>query len=175
MWGDTINTGEPLVGFEGEADDTDEAKDSGTVVGTIPSSEILLEEKAALTTTKHTTGNALRATPKVRALARRLGVDLNTIETQHARITEADVHAHTKEKTVYPEQLSGVRRAMILSMKKSHAQVVPVTLMDDADITDWKPKSDFTLRVIRAMQAAIETVPMLNAYFDPPFHDLSKQ
>jgi len=65
-----------------------------------------------------------------------------------------------------PEQLKGVRRNMARVMADAHAQVVPTTLVDDADLHDWIGKQDITARLIRAIVAACKAVPALNAWFD---------
>jgi pyruvate dehydrogenase E2 component (dihydrolipoamide acetyltransferase) len=65
-----------------------------------------------------------------------------------------------------PEQLKGVRRNMARVMADAHAQVVPTTLVDDADLHAWLGKQDITARLIRAIVVACKTVPALNAWFD---------
>ena len=65
-----------------------------------------------------------------------------------------------------PEQLKGVRRNMARVMAAAHAQVVPTTLTDDADIHAWTPGNDITVRLIRAIVRACKAVPALNAWFD---------
>ncbi|MBB6184294.1 dihydrolipoamide acetyltransferase family protein [Oleiagrimonas soli] len=65
-----------------------------------------------------------------------------------------------------PEQLKGVRRNMARVMADAHANVVPTTLADDADLHAWIGKQDITARLIRAIVAACKTVPALNAWFD---------
>ena len=65
-----------------------------------------------------------------------------------------------------PEQLKGVRRNMARVMADAHAQVVPTTLCDDADIHAWAPGNDVTARLIRAIVSASRAVPALNAWFD---------
>jgi len=65
-----------------------------------------------------------------------------------------------------PEQLKGVRRNMARVMADAHAQVVPTTLVDDADLHAWIGKQDITARLIRAIVFACKTVPGLNAWFD---------
>jgi pyruvate dehydrogenase E2 component (dihydrolipoamide acetyltransferase) len=67
-----------------------------------------------------------------------------------------------------PEQLKGVRRNMARVMAEAHAQVVPTTLVDDADIHAWTPGTDVTVRLVRAIVAACRAVPALNAWFDGP-------
>ncbi|HET9033957.1 MAG TPA: dihydrolipoamide acetyltransferase family protein [Dokdonella sp.] len=65
-----------------------------------------------------------------------------------------------------PEQLKGVRRNMARVMAAAHAQVVPTTLCDDADIHAWTPGNDITVRLIRSIVRACQAVPALNAWFD---------
>ena len=65
-----------------------------------------------------------------------------------------------------PEQIKGVRRNMARVMADAHAQVVPTTLVDDADLHAWIGKQDITARLIRSIVAACKAVPALNAWFD---------
>ena len=65
-----------------------------------------------------------------------------------------------------PEQLKGVRRNMARVMADAHANVVPTTLVDDADLHAWIGKQDITARLVRAIVAACKDVPALNAWFD---------
>jgi 2-oxoisovalerate dehydrogenase E2 component (dihydrolipoyl transacylase) len=65
-----------------------------------------------------------------------------------------------------PEQLKGVRRNMARVMADAHANVVPTTLVDDADLHAWIGKQDITARLIRSIVAACKAVPALNAWFD---------
>ena len=68
--------------------------------------------------------------------------------------------------TGQPEQLKGVRRNMARVMADAHAQVVPTTLVDDADLHAWSGRQDITARLVRSIVAACKTVPALNAWFD---------
>ncbi len=68
--------------------------------------------------------------------------------------------------TGQPEQLKGVRRNMARVMADAHAQVVPTTLVDDADLHAWNGRQDITARLVRAIVAACKAVPALNAWFD---------
>ena len=77
------------------------------------------------------------------------------------RTSSPSVHASGQ-----PEQLKGVRRNMARVMADAHAQVVPTTLVDDADLHAWIGKQDITARLIRAIVTACKTVPALNAWFD---------
>jgi len=64
------------------------------------------------------------------------------------------------------EPLRGTRRTMARTMAQSHQQVVPTTLMDDADIHAWAPNEDITARLIRALWVGASAEPGLNAWFD---------
>jgi pyruvate dehydrogenase E2 component (dihydrolipoamide acetyltransferase) len=70
--------------------------------------------------------------------------------------------------TGQPEQLKGVRRNMARVMADAHAQVVPTTLVDDADLHAWSGRQDITARLVRAIVTACKAVPALNAWFDGP-------
>ena len=63
------------------------------------------------------------------------------------------------------EPLRGVRRAMARHMAQAHAQVVPTTVTDEADLGAWGPESDVTMRLIRAILAGCAAEPALNAWY----------
>ena len=65
-----------------------------------------------------------------------------------------------------PAQLKGIHRNMARVMAKAHAEVVPTTLCDDADLHAWIGKQDITVRLIRAIVSACKEVPILNSWFD---------
>ncbi len=175
--GDTIETGNPLIGFEGEGAEEPEKQDSGTIVGAIQTSDQVIENTAAGVAVQAATEQRARATPNVRAFARSVGVDINTIASKGGRISMEDVKAAIGNQSSAPaaaepaegmQKLSNVRRAMVLSMAKSHSEIVPVTIVDDADIHRWKGQDNITIRLIRALQDAVVAEPMLNATFDGP-------
>src|SRR5690606_34122477 len=60
----------------------------------------------------------------------------------------------------------GVRRNMVRTMSAAHAEVVPTTLMDDADIHAWAPGEDITVRLIRSLVVASQAVPALNSWLN---------
>lgn len=173
---DTIETGKPLIGFEGEPDANDVKKDTGTVVGKIEQSDG--NNANRFSTTGTTLSSSIKATPAIRALARKLNVDLSQVKFTGDRITATDVEnaanqlqqksSATINATTEPgwETLSNVKRAMVLSMQQSHHDIVPVTLIDDVDIHAWSGKQDITVRIIRAIVAACKTEPALNAHFN---------
>lgn len=171
--GDTILTGKPLVGFEGEDTQTE---DAGTVVGNIETTGGVLKENAAGV---QVTSNyaSTKATPQVRMLAKQLGVDLNSLTPTGDHISADDVKqaANLSQDNQTPtlnvqltntESLSPARRAMTMSMTQSREHIVPVSISDNADIHDWQGKQDTTVRLLRAVQAGLEAVPLCNAYFD---------
>ena len=181
--------------------------DAGTVVGAMQVGTAVHAEAAMAV------GGA-KAVPAVRAMARKLGVDIarvrasgpdGTVTMQDVKQAAADgsakpgaaparagaqvaptpVAAASASRstlsqagkpmrtqppgvaaTGQPEQLKGVRRNMARVMADAHAQVVPTTLVDDADLHAWSGRQDITARLVRAIVAACKAVPALNAWFD---------
>jgi pyruvate dehydrogenase E2 component (dihydrolipoamide acetyltransferase) len=170
--GDTINTHDPLIGFAGDAK-AGAREDSGTVVGSIEQGSNLSMD-TIVTTAKATTGHAIKVTPAVRLLAKQLGVDLNQVTGTgpQGSISKADVQqavGHATSTAASNEEvkgtpLSGLRRAMVLSMTESHKNIVPVTLCDDADIHAWQDQ-DVTVRLLRAIEHAVKVEPVVNSHF----------
>jgi pyruvate dehydrogenase E2 component (dihydrolipoamide acetyltransferase) len=158
--GDILETGASLVEF-GDV----EGGDAGTVVGTIPRGEPE-ERDVAL---EAATSADVKAAPAVRHLATQLGIDLATLTPTGAggHITKADVEraAATAEESDATEQLRGVRRAMAKNMERAHAEVVPATVTEVADIGDWPEGADVTMRLIRAIVVACRAEPALNAWY----------
>ncbi len=164
--GDIIHTGEPLLGFEGEGDD------SGTVVGKLKRSESETRQDQFIIGAAQSSRQARhqRATPGVRALAERLGVSLESIKGSGpgGLITNDDVHQQASHQKALgdAEALRGPRRTMAKTMSLSHAQVVPVSIFEDVDIGDWTAGTDITMRLVQAIAQGCEAVPVLNAWFD---------
>jgi 2-oxoisovalerate dehydrogenase E2 component (dihydrolipoyl transacylase) len=160
--GEVIRIGAPLVGFEGAGED------SGSVVGAVQSGAGVIHDQPI--TIGHG-GGAPRATPAVRALARKLNVDLSMVTPSGADglITAQDIErvARILSETEAAEPLRGVRRAMAHNMAQAQAEVAAATIMDDADIDAWAHGSDPTMRLIRALAKGCEAEPALNAWFEP--------
>ncbi|MGH8719164.1 MAG: dihydrolipoamide acetyltransferase family protein [Burkholderiales bacterium] len=161
--GDIAHLNAPLVGFEGESNE----KDSGTVVGAMQvGAEIVAE--APVPAARAAAG--IKATPAVRALARKLEIDLAMVTPTGADglITAGDIQrVHKVLSEAGPQEvLRGVRRAMAQNMTLANSEVTPATLMDDADINDWGSGSDVTMRLIRALVAGCRAEPALNAWYD---------
>ena len=165
--GDMIHTGEPLVEFE-----CDQNEDSGTVVGDLKQAETSSVADHFIIGAAPSSQQAhhAQATPAVRALAKHLNVNLAQISTKQGKshISASDIEkAASLQKTHGEAQvLKGVRRTMAKNMALSHAQVVPVTLVEDADINDWDSNSDLTMRLVHAISYACKQSPKLNAWFD---------
>src|SRR5215831_652209 len=158
--GDLIKVGAALVEF-GEGTEAD----TGTIVGEVERSESSAREAEAPSRPR-----GLQALPAIRALARKLDVDLNIVQGSGAggMITRADVErAGRSLKEAGPaEPLKGMRRAMAQRMALAHAQVVPTTVTDEADIDAWSKETDITIRLVQAMAAACNAEPSLNAWYN---------
>ncbi len=162
---------------------TSKRDDSGTVVGNVEAGNEVLQENLSSV-------GEFKMTPAVRALARKLKVDPAhcTPSGKGGVITAADVKkaaadgpkatsasATTSRPSAKPSStqvtgewapVRGTRRTMARAMSESHQQVVPTTLMDDADIQAWAADEDITARLIRALWAGAQAEPGLNAWFD---------
>lgn len=160
--GDIVKIGAPLVAFESEA-----AADKGTVVGAIPAEEAAAPRRPPPEAAAK--GPAVKAAPAVRSLARQLNVDLGVVSPSGpgGAITKADVGraAETIAGLGPLEPLRGVRRAMARNMERAHAEVVPATVTDEADLGAWTADEDVTMRLIRAVAAACRAEPALNAWY----------
>ncbi len=162
--GDIIHTGEPLVEFEGEADDT------GTVVGELKATGHAPLHDDFIIGAATPRGGQPKATPAVRALAKRLEVDLTTVSGtgRDGLITADDVEnaARLTQEKGAAESLRGVRRTMAKNMARAQAEVALVTVVDDVDIGDWLPHTDITMRLVRAIREACREEPALNAWYE---------
>lgn len=225
--GDVIDTGAPLIEFSSdgapavsedtpaqlreeaqqvlnELNDAPEAQESasdepvGTVVGQMETSNTVINNMQEF--------GGKKAAPAVRALAKKLKVDLNLVEATGAGgvIRPSDVKkaaanppaAAAKPATPPPattpppapavsaspapaakpvmptvatgewQQVKGSRRTMARVMQTAHANIVPTTIMDDADIHAWQAGQDITGRLIRSLVVAAAAEPALNAWFD---------
>ncbi|HZT18074.1 MAG TPA: dihydrolipoamide acetyltransferase family protein [Dongiaceae bacterium] len=162
--GDRVTTGSALVEYEETA-----ASDTGTVVGALPKSEAGPSAPRP-GSAGEPAPSGVKATPAVRALARKLGVELGAVAPSgpDGLVTRSDIEraARSLSEAGPPEPLRGVRRAMAGSMTRSHAEVVPATLTDEADVDVWPAGTDVTVRLVRAIVAACRAEPALNAWYD---------
>ena len=160
--GDRVTVGDALVEFES----ADAQADAGTVVGTI--------DTTATTETSHAAvprAAAGRMTPAVRALARKLGIDSAMVQGTGpaGAITTIDIERAVQALAVAAPAvpLRRARRAMAERMAKAHAEVVPATVTDWADVDAWPAGVDVTMRLIRAVAVGCAASPALNAWFEP--------
>jgi pyruvate dehydrogenase E2 component (dihydrolipoamide acetyltransferase) len=160
--GDVVRVGAPLVEFaEGPEADT------GTVVGELATEQ---HPRVAPATAELQRARPIQVLPAVRALARKLDVDLGLVQASgpNGTVTRADVERAARSLTGAgpAERLSGMRRAMAQRMATAHAQVVPASVTDEADIGGWPPGEDATMRLVKAIAAACKAEPSLNAWYN---------
>jgi pyruvate/2-oxoglutarate dehydrogenase complex dihydrolipoamide acyltransferase (E2) component len=117
-------------------------------------------------------GQRARATPLVRRLAQELGVELETLDGSgpQGRVTEEDVRSAAASGGLAPgqapegrrEALRGVRKLIAEHMARAHAEVPPVTWVEECDFgaLDLKRVVPLTLK---AVAEALKEVPELNA------------
>lgn len=166
---DIIKTGSPLISYES----SEATADKGSVVGKLETSEKKWEENVTVGSAKSTSTN-VKAMPAARMLAKELGVDLALVSASgaHGLITPEDVKQFQSQQTSTShlpgttEKLHGVRRFMASAMMQSHREVVPVTIIDDANITHLTKESDMSVLLLKAIVAAAKVEPFLNAWFD---------
>lgn len=193
--GDIVATGKPLVEFElapGSAapqlhahEPEKPSGDAGTVVGFMTVSDREWVERSGVDRRAAPARTRVRAAPSVRMLAKRLEVDLagvcgtgrDGLITMDDVLNVVDFKHHGRPSYRMPklpphlagefETLRGPRRAMAHTMSLSRDEIAMVTIFDDADLHAWPAGTDITSRCIRALVAAVKTVPALNAVFDP--------
>ncbi len=164
--GEIIETHAPLVDFDDAAGESTFTGIVGSVDDGDAAGEAPKPPPRRPVTAEGT--QIVQASPAVRALAKRLGVDLTMVVPTGPRglATAADVEraadSPPEEPTFTP--LRGPRRAMAEAMARSHAEVVPATLMSEADVDAWAPGTDATARLVRAIVAACKAEPSLNAW-----------
>ena len=183
--GETVATGAPLVEFEvdGEiaGDSAGDIRDANVATPGPPPADtpVALDASAAAFAADPAPARVV-AMPAARAKARALGVDLASVTGTgpDGRIRVADVERAAKRAAsgAGEEALRGVRRTMAQRMAQSRAQVVPVTVTEDADIGDWREGEDATVRLVRAVVAGCAASPALNAWLedDPPRRTLHR-
>jgi 2-oxoisovalerate dehydrogenase E2 component (dihydrolipoyl transacylase) len=175
---DIIQTGAPFITFEtSDVPDTERLgknPDKGSVVGKLETSEKKWDDGNVIIGASKPKSQTIKAMPAARVLAQQMKVDLSQVTPTGPQglITPDDVKKvidHKPQSTKLmgqTETLHGVRRAMALTMAQLHRAIVPVTIIEDADITDLPPDMDMTVQLLKAMVAAVKAEPALNAWFD---------
>jgi pyruvate dehydrogenase E2 component (dihydrolipoamide acetyltransferase) len=161
--GDIVPIGQKLAEFD---DGAAQQEDRGTVVGKMPDHGPNVSESEQR---ERVSGARVKAIPAVRALARKLSVDLIAVDPTgpDGMITADDVKRYASALAEVPaEPLHGVRRAMANKMQQAHAEIVPASIHDEADVESWIDKGDVTVRLVRAIVAGTRASPVLNGWFD---------
>lgn len=157
--GQHVKVGAPLLTFE-----EGPHAETGTVMGELEAPASKRQDAAPIE------GNvSVRATPAVRARARKLGVDLARIVPSgpNGAVTIADVeNAASQTSSSTGEMLRGARRSMALNMAHAWREVAHASLHDTADVERWSRGMDVTSRLIRAVVAGCASEPIMNATFD---------
>jgi 2-oxoisovalerate dehydrogenase E2 component (dihydrolipoyl transacylase) len=204
--GDTIATGAPLVDFQGEeaaetpvstsaadAAAEGEAMARGGVVGHMPETGEVMASQTLSGGRAISGHRRSRVVPAARELARRLGIDVESVQgTGAAGLVTLDDVLAAQPATIAPaprlarstsalrpastngdiastgelEILRSLRRAMAQSMTLARDNVMECTVFDDADIQGWRQGADYTVRLLRAITAGCRAEPGLNAWFD---------
>ncbi len=170
---DIIQTDAPFITFEVEGATADKSK--GSVVGSLEESSKKWDEGDVIVGAAKTKTATVKAMPAARVLANEMKVNLNAITATGPQglITPDDVKKYLANvgksgasTIVGGEALHGVRRVMANMMIQSHQEIVPVTIIEDADVTDLGNNVNLTVHLLRAMVAAVKIEPALNAWFD---------
>jgi pyruvate dehydrogenase E2 component (dihydrolipoamide acetyltransferase) len=107
-----------------------------------------------------------RATPLVRRLGQELGVDLETVAGTgpQGRVTEDDVRgaAGGNASEGRREPLRGVRKLIAEHMARAHAEVPPVTWVEECDFSGIELKQIVPV-TLKAVAESLQEVPELNA------------
>lgn len=174
-----VKTGAPFISFDtGEA--VSAAPDKGSVVGKLETSEKKWDDGAVIIGAATSASRAPKAMPAARVLAKEMNIDLGTVTPTGPQglITVDDVKkAMAGKKTSYltaeGEPLHGVRRMMAQAMTQSNNEIVPVTIIEDVDITDLPAKTDITVKLLKAIALAAKTEPAMNVWYDG--HAMARQ
>lgn len=166
--GDVLAVGAPLADIDGGPQE-----EHAGIVGDLPSApETEQPAPAAAAATRdgrQREETAVRASPKVRAEARKRGIALDTVmgTGPGGAITMDDLETHPAS-TAGPvaEPLRGARRTMARAMARARDEVMPATVTEEADISHWSAEGDVTVRLVRAIVDAVAAEPRLNSWYD---------
>ncbi|HEU5281004.1 MAG TPA: dihydrolipoamide acetyltransferase family protein [Gammaproteobacteria bacterium] len=166
---DVLKTGSPLVSYETEG----ATADQGSVVGNLPHSTSAWDDGDVIIGAATAAKTSVKAMPAARFFATENNIDLHKVKGSGPQglITLDDVKRHQRQEnavvfTGETESLHGVRRMMAQAMSQSHQHIVPVTIVEDADISHLPEKTDITVLLMQAIIAAAKAEPALNAWFD---------
>lgn len=168
--GDTIKTGTPLIRYEPSKQTTKE-------VGTLAKPTPVIESISISNPTPPPTSNLnlhresiqpIQAMPAARALARKMGINLQSVLTHnsHDIITVDDVKRAVSTTQAH-HSLTSNQQAMATSISRAYRDVVPAMLTEDADIHTWHAQQHTTYRIISALTSACLAYPLLHAHYHP--------
>ena len=195
--GDTINVGEILVIIDDGTGSKQKTKKplkekkpkkkeryTGSVIGVVSDEVTIIPSETQSKKVKTAKSKSIKATFKVRKLAKKMGVDLSTINGSGpgGRIVESDLKqtsnavsgSAVKGKEV---ELKGLRKKISENMMTSHQNTVPVTNFYDVDVTNlWnlRQKEKITAKkkgvkltllsyVVKILVDTLKNHPYLNA------------
>jgi pyruvate/2-oxoglutarate dehydrogenase complex dihydrolipoamide acyltransferase (E2) component len=194
--GEVVPVGTTLVtiGEEVTPRDRTEAPPPPAPVSVAPSPAVTQPSEAS-----SNGGDAVKAMPPVRKLARDLNVDLMQVTGTGpgGRILRTDVEAHSTPAAQLEssaqagrrEPLRGVRRTIAQRMSEAHRLVPPVTHVEECDVTELNAtrklanerspdgiKLTFLPFIVKAVVTALQDYPAMNASLDEDaqeivFHD----
>lgn len=137
--GDVLNTGQPLVIF----------KSTGS-------------EKYAQSTVD------IKATPAVRALAKKLNINLSSVQPSgpNNSITIADLETivANQEQDFGWQPVDHITKNMAVVMQQSHIEIVPATIFEDL-ILPSSSDLDLTVNLMQSIVFAVSCEPSLNSWF----------
>lgn len=146
--GETLPTHAALVEFSGDNDHADSKTarkaDNGSVVGVLAQSDTIRHESFVIGRHRHTEARL-----------------------QQSRERRASRAARQQTPALFSggEPLDITRKAMAENLARAHRDVVPVTLMLEAEIL-FEDRRELTARLVRALVAAAKAEPALNAWYD---------
>jgi len=94
------------------------------------------------------------------------GTVAGQVTTGNTVVDEPIVMRERGAKNKPGEALRGTRRVMARTMALAHAEVVPVTLCEDAVLSSTRNYSDITVDIIESLIQACQAEPDLNAWYD---------
>lgn len=181
---EVVKTGASFITFELEGQAAEKEKDKGSVVGKLETSAQKWDESAVIIGGAKSRTSTIKAMPAARVLAGEFNIDLAQVKGTGAQgiITVEDVKKQMNHSAPAAAQrfegeteaLHGVRRVMAQAMVQSHRDIVPVTIIETADISHLPPKIDMTVLLLKAMVAAAKIEPAMNVWFDGQHLEVKK-
>ncbi len=182
--GDRVKVGDVLIEIEGDSAEQSPQQIVHEEKREVASSQAAGQVSASVVSEKKATAESVLATPAVRKLAKELGVELSLVKGTGpgGRITEADVKSFRVGQGAREEMipLRGVRRMIAEHMVKARENTVPVTHVDEVDVTDLVSlreafkgsaekkgvKLTYLPFIIKALIPALREFPLMNASVD---------